>query len=948
MSRQLERSSQESQDTRSTGRRLMLPMSTAVLLLCAPWQAAWSQESSAAPAVPPSAEPSPAPSAEPSPAPSAAAGPSVKGRVATGYGDTLPGVVISVQGTDKSAVTNENGEFSFTDLAPGEYTLESSADGFMSQRRTVRVSQGASAAVNFSLDMDLMAGEEIVVTAQRPDRKVRSSTAISTLNAEEIQARIPRNTADLMRIVPGFYVESSGGEVGGNLFVRGLPADGSYRYVALMEDGMPVFDATELFFVNNDIFVRVDENLERLEAVRGGSSALYGSNAPGGVVNFINKTGGDKLAGTLKASTATGGMYRYDANLNGPISENTFYSVGGFYRFDNGVRDPGFPASTGGQLKASLKHVFNTNEVNGHARLTVKYLNDRNTFFLPLPLRGQFNSSGQLEGSEFVEGFPLNGTLTSPEGINAEVPLPRGGGQLNLPLDNGQQQLGGSAMAELRFYFPKGRWDVQNNTRVTQVDHSWNAMLPFELQDADAWARRLVGDSASYRITCANLPGAPEFGSDACPAANNLVALGGQWLVRKPMSNVSNQLRFTKWAELGTTEHAFTAGAYLGYYTAGNTWYFNDTVTDVRSRPHFLDLQVLDANGDVARSVTRNGFRSYLSNYVNGDGRATILAAFLGDEVKVNDKLRLDLAGRLERNLYQQVVERTDSFDLGDESTSADDNARYGTGSFQRVNVGMTDWALSGGANYALSDTASVYARSSRGYKMPLLDQYLFATNPRDPSFPQTPETLWQNEAGLKLGGGWYALAAVAYWMQVDNFPSQDARVDPDTGETRFITAYAGRARTLGLELEGAVQPVRFFRAQGMVTVQNPRYTEFNEAESDFSGNRIRRIPQLITDLTGTFLAGDASLGVNWSYVGHRFSNNANTVDLPGFSQFNLSAGYTYQNFLVNLQLHNVLNSTGLTEGNPRVDESLGAVSEVFLARPVLPRRLTLSLTLRL
>jgi outer membrane receptor protein involved in Fe transport len=481
-----------------------------------------------------------------------------------------------------------------------------------------------------------------------------------------------------------------------------------------------------------------------------------------------------------------------------------------------------------------------------------------------------------------------------------------------------------------------------------QMDHSWNAMLPFELQDADTWARRTVGEGTPYRITCTNLPGSPVLGSAECPTENNLVTLGGQWLVNKPMSNVSNQLRFTKYGSLGPTEHTLTGGLYLGYYTAGNTWYFNDIVTDARNRPHFLDLQTLDGAGNVVGSVTRNGFRGYLSNYVNATGSATLAALFLGDEMKLGEKLRFDLAGRVERNAYQQNVERTDKFDLGDPTTTADDNARFGTGSFQRVDVALTDWALSGGVNYALSDAASLYARSSRGYKMPLLDQYLFATNPNDPTFPVTPETLWQNEAGIKVGGGWYALAAVAYLLQIENFPSQDARVDPVTGETRFVTVYAGKARTLGMELEAAVQPVKFFRAQGMLTVQDPRYTDFTETSSDFTGNRIRRIPQVIGDLTGTFMFGNANLGLNWSYVGHRFSNNANTVDLPGFGQLNLRAGYTYENFTLDLQLHNALNSYGLTEGNPRVDESLGAVSDIFLARPVLPRRFMVSLTAKL
>jgi outer membrane receptor protein involved in Fe transport len=291
-------------------------------------------------------------------------------------------------------------------------------------------------------------------------------------------------------------------------------------------------------------------------------------------------------------------------------------------------------------------------------------------------------------------------------------------------------------------------------------------------------------------------------------------------------------------------------------------------------------------------------------------------------------------------------VERTAKFDLGDPTTAADNNASYGTGKFQQVSVGLTDWALSGGVNYALSESASVYARSSRGYKMPILDQYLFATDPTDPTFPTTPEGLWQTEAGIKMGGPWYAFAAVAYWLEISNFPSQDARVDPITGETRFVTVYAGKARTLGLELEAAVQPVKWFRAQGMLTVQDPRYTQFVEGERNYTGNRIRRIPQVIGDLTGTFMYGNASLGINWSYVGHRFSNNANTVDLNGFSLFNARAAYSFDNFTVELMVHNALNDTGLTEGNPRVDESVGtATRDLFLARPVLPRRFTLSIS---
>src|SRR5262249_41481245 len=158
----------------------------------------------------------------------------------------------------------------------------------------------------------------------------------------------------------------------------------------------------------------------------------------------------------------------------------------------------------------------------------------------------------------------------------------------------------------------------------------------------------------------------------------------------------------------------------------------------------------------------------------------------------------------------------------GDPTTLADDAVVAGTGRFSRVNPNFTDWALSAGVNYALADSASLYARGSHGYKMPELDQYLFATDPTAGDFPRTPEDLWQAEAGIKMTSNWYALAAVAYWMQIANFPSQDARVDPATGATSFVTVYAGQARTLGLEVEAAAQPLQFLRLNGVFTLQDP------------------------------------------------------------------------------------------------------------------------------
>src|SRR2546427_1355636 len=65
-----------------------------------------------------------------------------------------------------------------------------------------------------------------------------------------------------------------------------------------------------------------------------------------------------------------GGLARSDFNVNGPIGDDWRFNFGGYYRYNRGVRDPGFPGTRGGQLKASVTR----NLANGYFRTTLKYI----------------------------------------------------------------------------------------------------------------------------------------------------------------------------------------------------------------------------------------------------------------------------------------------------------------------------------------------------------------------------------------------------------------------------------------------------------------------------------------------------------------------------------------------------------------------------------------------
>jgi outer membrane receptor protein involved in Fe transport len=876
----------------------------------------------------------------------------ISGRVTDEDGAPLPAVQVMVTGTRLGAVSDDDGAYVITNVPAGPVRVIARQIGRRPQTVTIMVVRGGTATRDFALASDPLTLEAVVVTGTRtPERKIESSTAITTLSAEEIEEREPRNTADVLKAVPGFYIESSGGEVGNNLFARGLPADGSYRYVALLEDGMPVFDATELSFVNADIFVRMDQTIDGIEAVRGGNSALFGSNAPGGVVNFISKTGGPEFGGTLAAVAGTSAMNRYDFNFGGPVTADWSFNVGGFWRYDDGVRHPGFPASRGGQIRGNITRDFD----GGFVRLYAKYLNDRNIFYLPVPIQGGFDDEGELTDIGFVEGFPDDGTLTSREGVDLRVPLPRSNGDLVLRLDDGQRQVGGNAQLQVGLDLGGG-WSIENRLRYMSFDHQWNAMVPGDLADAATWAQGFVATTpggATARLTCTNVreDGVPVvFGTAACPTGNGLVSLAGQWHVEVPMTSVADQLQLTRDLDLGGTSHTLTLGSYFSHYTADNRWFFNNILTNVQDQPHFLDLTILNAGGAPVRQVTSNGFRRYLDLFVNGTGNVTVASAFAGDQIAFGDRLRLDLGARFEHNRIRSDVENTGTFDV--DTTDAGTGVNYGIGTFDRVNVSFDEWAASVGLNYLLSEQAAVYARGSRGYKMPILSNYLFATDPADPSFPNTPERLLQAEGGLRLGSPRLGVSLVGYWLRIENFPSQDVRIVD--GTTTFVSAFVGEARTIGAELEVVAMPVDFFRLTGSVTAQDPKYTDFfetatdiegNPVRADRSGNRVRRVPRLVADLLGTASFGPLQLRGNWTYVGHRFSNNANTVDLPGFGVLNVGVGLGFANGItLEANALNVTQSNGLTEGNPRLDESLGGLSDIFLARPVLPRTFTAGL----
>lgn len=877
----------------------------------------------------------------------------VTGLITDGQGDPLPGAQVAIVGTTRGGATDTEGRYRLEHAPVGEQTLRASFVGYRPQTATVVVRTGQTAEQDFTLESDLLQMEEAVVTASfNPRAKIESSVAITTLSPQEIETRAPRSTADLLKAIPGFYVESSGGDVGNNLFARGIPQGGSYRYISLQEDGLPVYEAPELSFVNVDVFQRTDETVATLEAVRGGSASIFASNAPGGIINFVSKTGGEELGGLAKFTGGTSGLFRTDLNVGGPLLEGSDlwrFNIGGFYRYDEGVRYPGFAGNKGGQIKANVTRFLGEDGTAGYARVYGKYLNDRNIFYLPIPLTNPDDPEG-------LSGVDANyGTLAGQDASFIRVPSPDGREIVERDLTDGIHPIVGSLQGELVFDLGSN-FTIENNARYMQADVEYNAVFSLGApQTSENYAQSVLDsynedfeqDATGFRYDFTYDEDSTFDPDDA--NGNGLVVETGRWFIDKQLENFTNDLQLT--FDVGEDAgyggaHSVNAGVYFSEFSADELWHWNNILTEVADSPRLLDLTLTGEDGEEVVSATENGLRQYGTLYVNNHGQGTVIALYGGDEWAITDRFRLDLGARYEHAIFRGQVEGSETIDLGDPSTLADDNFATGTGRLEPYNHEFDMWAASLGANYRLSETLALFGRGSRGYRTPDFDRW--RANPDDRG---EVETIYQLEGGVKYFSENIGAFASFFLSSLRDIRFTD-QVLNDAGEVVTLEQFAS-SLTYGGEFEVRAQ-YGAFRSSLTATIQQPEYRdyEFQEegdegqlVERDFTGNRLRRIPRFLIDFQPSYQLGPARVYGSVRYIDKRYTDASNNVDLPGYAVFNAGASFETGPVRVRIQGANLTNTIGLTEGNPRTGQVSGTEQQIYFARPILGRSANVSLT---
>jgi iron complex outermembrane receptor protein len=851
---------------------------------------------------------------------------SIGGKVVDDKGAPIVGAQVGVQGTTAAAQTGTNGEYVIDRVPAGAHVLRARMVGFRPDSANVTVASDQRLSQDFTLQRNPLQLQDVVVTGtQTPRMNLDASVAVTSLTAQDIQRAVPRSTTEALRYVPGFTrVESSGGEVNENISIRGILG---VEYVNFLEDGLPVFPTMHTFFMNADNLFRIDENVERMEVVRGGASALFGSNTPGAMVNLINKTGGDVFDGTLRATGATQGLARFDLNANGPLGDAWRFNVGGFYRYDHGVRDPGFPGIRGGQVKGSITRLLS----NGYVRLSAKVIDDRNQFILDLPFVNP-------DDPQYVAGFGNYGSFNSAEGLDLRVPIPTG--DLNLPLDNGLRTAAQWYTADVGFD-PTKEWHIQNTAQFMQDQQEWNALVPSTAVPATDFATASKGQGGlglpagtTLSLTYTNV--FDPTGKIHLPfsTANGLVAPGQLIHVAKPLSAFQDQVQIRR--TLG--KHTLSFGTYFANYSQDNHWYTTQILTDVADQTHFLDA-VATPPGGAPDSITKNGFVNQLSAYTNGSGQTSVISGVLGGEIQLTDRLRADIGVRGEYDKFVQSSENTSTFDLDGNPATTYDIETFGNNSFRHFDRGISDWSGSLGLNFTLRPNISLYAAGARGFKMPALDEFLNATAEQQVDLFKSKE-VQSVEGGVKGFVGPIGFTVGGFWTKLKNVVSQGLVIDSITGGSTWIIVPSPDNKSYGTEIELVATPAAGLQLLGSATILK---AELGTGAGADIGSRIAGVPTSITNAAALYSIRGLQLKADWHWVDRRPVDVKAGVSLPAYSYFNFGAAYALpgNNTTINVDLLNAFQGKGLEEGNPR----LVTTGPVFLARPILPRRFQVSVS---
>ena len=781
---------------------------------------------------------------------------------------------------------------------------------------------------------DMLELEKVIVTGRGTDvTKFKSSYSISTFSEKDLQKKAPMSMAALITQTPGIFTESSGGEVGNNVYSRGLPND-NYRYLPLLEDGLPVWEEGAGAFTNADAFFRLDATTKSVQITRGGTASILANNAPGGSVNVITKKGTETLEGLVKLEVGDYDHLRTDFNLSGPINDKLLFQVGGFQRVNNGLRDPGFSGNKGGQFRGGLTYKMD----DGQLYLGFKKLDDRNIFYTAMPMASPSKGLPGLSAQ--------SGTLVSNSFSSMLIPDGQGAFNTNYNLKDGIH----TDTNTLTALFEKNVSDsvtVYNKFRRTTGSIDFNGLFSNGVDNSQAFldsslARLKAANpntvSAAYRVV-----GGDGKNLSASQIGNGLAVTQGLWNTYVQLDNIVNDFSIKKDLQTALGTHEISAGIYYSQFDQQQNWNWSDVLTEAINQPRLLNVVGLDAAGNVTTSRTRGGLLNLHTNLQQFTDHVTNIDYYVTDSWQVSKALRIDGGVRYHTVKKSGLIAQTTNKDLGDASTVADDSVAVFSGEYKPYEFSAKQTAWSLGANYEFSPQLSGFARAGKSFRItPEFAQWFNCCTPVE-------DKIGMFELGMKLATKEYSAFVTAYY---NDFPNLSFNTTATVNGVQVTQSAKAAAKSLGLEAEFAWRPSSQFDIAFSGVYQDLKYSGFSGANPDgttfsFTGNQIVRQPKVQASIRPSvhFGPGNAyDVFADYRYTGQRYADVANTVALPAYGEVDLGfAAAINPKTRFQVLVTNLFDEVGVTEGNPRAGVIQGSQEAAFQGRPIFGRHIRAS-----
>ena len=207
----------------------------------------------------------------------------ITGKVLSNKGEPVPFASVAISNNSSGTTTDENGTYRLK-LKEGRYTVIASSVGFLSSRKVISLAKNETKTIDFTITEAQELLQQVTVTGTRTDkRRTNSAVIVNVINSQTLADVQACNLSEGLKFQTGLRVETDCQTCNyTQLRMNGLA--GGYSQILI--NGRPIFSPlTGLYGLE-----QVPTNMiERIEVVRGGGSALYGSSAIGGTVNVITK-----------------------------------------------------------------------------------------------------------------------------------------------------------------------------------------------------------------------------------------------------------------------------------------------------------------------------------------------------------------------------------------------------------------------------------------------------------------------------------------------------------------------------------------------------------------------------------------------------------------------------------------------------------------------------------